>query len=127
MLQKLCKNIELCQKNYIAIGTDEAVSPRRKFKLCAEHRTKNALGFSDKILDWMTWCRLTMFAPLSYAWPQQSLRFISKAANCAFSSSVKLYPVLLIMCMKAMKYSLICTSALSEISMIRMINVNCSL
>jgi hypothetical protein len=29
--------------------------------------------------------------------------------------------------MKAMKYSLICTSALSEISMIRMINVNCSL
>jgi hypothetical protein len=49
----------------------------------------------------------------------------SNIANYAFRSLVKLNRVLLIMCVKAMRYSLICTSALSEIAMIRMINVNC--
>jgi hypothetical protein len=94
-------------KNDITIGTDEAMSPRSKFRLCTEHGTKNALEFSDKILVWTRWCLTTMFATLSYAWPRQSLRFISEAANCAFSSLVKPNSVLLIMCMKAMKYSLI--------------------
>jgi hypothetical protein len=35
--------------------------------------------------------------------------------------------VLLIMCMRAMKYSLICSSALSEIATMRIIYVICSL
>jgi hypothetical protein len=47
----------------IATGIDEAMSPRSKFKLCIEHETKNALGFSDKILDRTPWCEPTMFAP----------------------------------------------------------------
>lgn len=65
------------------MGSGEAISPRRKFKLCAEHGTKNALGFPDRILVWTPWCRPAMFATLSYTWPQLLLSFISRATNSA--------------------------------------------